>query len=195
MSAEVHHAEFADVQRLGQSTGGHIGDEHLVAYRRQLLIYRAVNGVVHTNIHIVRIVPEIGGCGLGNIAKGFVRRGGHGLHIAVLLSLLIGFLGPLAGDDIVRLAAAVHKVQRNGRELGGSAALQKEHLVVVRHPVQLPHQCLGVFDDLVKGLGAVAHLHNGLAAAPVVHHLYGCSPFCQAKPLIFVKKADRLTNY
>ena len=95
------------------------------------------------------------------------------MHIAVLLGLLIGFLGPLAGDDIVRLAAAVHKVQRNGRELGGSAALQKEHLVVVRHLVQLPHQCLGVFDNFIKGFRAVAHLHNGLAAAPVVHHFGG----------------------
>ncbi len=82
-----------------------------------------VNGVVHANIKIIRIGGEFSFVKLGNIGKGFVSRGSNRFYIAVFLRFGKCFLCPLTCNDIVRFAAAVHKVQRNCRKLCGSAAL------------------------------------------------------------------------
>ena len=57
------------------------------------------------------------------------------LHVA--LGLADGLLAPVAGDDVVRGAIRRRDVERHRRELQRGAALQEQHLVVVRHAEQL----------------------------------------------------------
>ena len=61
---------------------------------------------------------------------------------AVAGGLLIGLVGPLAGDDKVGLAAFGHQVHGDHGKLGGSAALQKQYLVIVRDVHDLPQKRL-----------------------------------------------------
>ena len=53
----------------------------------------------------------------------------------------------------------------------GGAALDEQNLVVVGNAHQLAQIGLGLVDDLLEHLGAVAHLHDAHTAAAVVHHL------------------------
>ena len=90
--------------------------------------------------------------------------------LAVLLGLGNGLLGPCAGFDVDGLAV-LHQIPRHSRELQRSAALNEQDLVVVGNAHQVAQVSLGLVDDLLENLGAVAHLHDAHAAAAVVHHL------------------------
>ena len=43
--------------------------------------------------------------------------------IAIFAGLLIGLICPLAGDNIIRLAAAIHQIERDCSKLSRRAAL------------------------------------------------------------------------
>ena len=100
---------------------------------------------------------------------------GLGRRDCFRLAVLAGFLPrlgrKLAGENVVRLAGTVHEVERNRRKLRGSAALQEQDLVVVRHTQNLAEQIHRAEDDRFIYLGAVGHLHHGLTAALIVQHL------------------------
>ena len=92
------------------------------------------------------------------------------MDVAVLLRLGDGLLGPGAGLHIAG-HAVLHQVHGDHGELQRGAALDEEHLVVVGDVHQVPQVLLGLVDDLLIDLGAVAHLHDAHPGAPVVHHL------------------------
>ena len=100
----------------------------------------------------------------------FILAGGHHIHLAELGGLFGGQVGKVARDDVVGLAGG-HQVQGHHGELLGGPALEKADLVVVGDLHQPAQAGLGVLDDLLKPLAAVAHLHHALAAAVVVQHL------------------------
>ena len=50
------------------------------------------------------------------------------------------------------------------------AALQEQHLVIVRDLQQVAQILLGLVDDLLISLGAVAHFHNRHSGALVIEH-------------------------
>ena len=70
-----------------------------------------------------------------------------------------------------RLVVFVHEIQRNSGKMGGGAALQEKHFVVVRDVHDLAEQAFRLFDDVVEPFGTVGHLHDGLAAAVIVKQL------------------------
>ena len=96
------------------------------------------------------------------------------MDVAVLFGLLAGDGGKVAGDGVVRLAGLADQVQGNHGELTGGAGLEEEDLIVVGHVHEPAELKLGVVEDLLEGLGAVGHLHDGHAAAAVIHHFPGC---------------------
>ena len=53
----------------------------------------------------------------------------------------------------------------------GGAALDEQDLIVIGDVHQVTQISLGLVDDLLEHLGAVAHFHDAHAAAAVVHHL------------------------
>ena len=89
------------------------------------------------------------------------------MGLAELVSLLGGLLGEVAGHQVIRLAGG-HEVQRHHGKLLGGAALEEADPVIVRHVQHPADGGLGVLDDVVKPLAAVAHLHDALAGTMVV---------------------------
>ena len=110
-----------------------------------------------------------------DISEVFVLAGRHDLGFTKLGGLLGSQTREVAGHDVVCLAGG-HKVQRHHGELLGSTALKEAHLVVVgnvHHPAQ---GSLGVLDDGIEPLAAVAHLHDALTAVAVFQQLGLCLP-------------------
>ena len=89
-----------------------------------------------------------------------VGRGGGQIDLAVLLGLLIGNVGEVAGDGIVGLAGLADQVQGRHGELGGGAALQEQDLISLRHVHQLAELGLGIVKNLLEYLRSVTHLHD-----------------------------------
>ena len=173
LRARVQHAELGHVDGLGQDAGGNIRDKRHAAGVGQLVILGAVDGVVHADVEIVGVGSEGGGIQLRYVGEGLILGAGHHMGLAVAGSLLVRLVGPLAGDDEVGLAAAVHQVEREHGELGGGTALEKQHLVGIRNPHDLAQQGLALLDDGVIGLGAMGHLHHRLPRAVIIQHFLG----------------------
>src|SRR5699024_2151881 len=100
------------------------------------------------DVHVAGGGVVLGGLDVGDVGEVFVLAGSDYPGLAELGGLLGGFLGEIAGDQIVGLAGD-HKIQRHHGELLGGAALEKADLVVVRHVQHPADGCLGVLDDLV----------------------------------------------
>ena len=131
---------------------------------------RQVDGLVLADVDIVGILGDVEVGAIGDVAVVLVLGGSGDDDLAVLLSLGNGLLGPCAGLDVDGLAV-LHQIPRHSRELQRSAALNEQDLVVVGNAHQVAQVSLGLVDDLLENLGAVAHFHDAHAAAAVVHHL------------------------
>ena len=89
-----------------------------------------------------------------------VGGGGGQADLAVLLGLLVGDIGEVAGDGVVRLTGLANQVQGHHGELARCATLKEEDLIVVGHLEQLAEAGLGVLKDLQENLRSVTHLHH-----------------------------------
>ena len=170
LHAGVDHAVVTDVAGLAQEHGGLVGHQYVALGVGQLVPGHAVDGLVLADVHIVGVLGDVQIGAVGDIAVILILGGGGYDDLAVLLSLGNGLLGPRAGLDVHGLAV-LHQVPRHSGELQGSAALDEQHLVVVGDVHQLAQIGLGLVDDLLEHLGAMAHLHDAHTAAAVVHHL------------------------
>ena len=154
----------------GQEHGGLVGHQHVALGVGQLVPGGAVDGLVLADIDVVGVLGNVQVGAVGDVGEVLVGGGGNHLHLAVLLGLGNGLLGPCAGLHIAGLAV-LHQVHGHHGELQGAAALDKQDLVVIGDVHQLAQVGLGLVGDLLEHLGAVAHLHDAHAAAAVVHHL------------------------
>ena len=170
LRASVQKAEFRDVDRAAQNTGGNVRDERHAAGIGQLLEHGAVDRVVHADVEVVRVGAELIFVERRDAAEVVVLRGGDGLAVAEAAGLLVGLRRKLAGEHVVGLAALRHQVERDHRELRGSAALQEENLIVIGNLHHLAQKLLRALDDAVVDLRSVRHLHDGLSAALVIEH-------------------------
>ena len=87
-----------------KEAGGDIGDQGLSLSVRRLMEDRAVNRIVFAEIEIVRIRPNRQIRAVRDIAVNLILARRDSAHIAVERCLLHGFLGPLSGDNVLRLA-------------------------------------------------------------------------------------------
>ena len=78
---------------------------------------RCINVFVHADMEIIRVPGKGVGVKRRNVGNGLVGAGGHHFALTVAGCLLIGFFGPLAGEDKIRFAGTVHQVQGNHGEL------------------------------------------------------------------------------
>ena len=172
LRAAVEHAVLGYVHRLTEEAAGNIRHQILALGVGQGVEFGAINCVVLADIDIIRVLADGQVRAVGNIGKGLVGGGRHGVGLTVHLSLLISLLGPLTGDDIVG-NLILHQVHGNHGELLGSAALQKQNLIVVGNAHQGTKVGFRFIDDGLVGLGAVAHFHDGHTGSPVVQHFIG----------------------
>ena len=171
LRAAENNSIFGHVHRPGKKIGGHIAHNGHIPRIGHILPFGAVNGVVGTVVEVTGLGVQLELVLGGNVGVVFVTAVGGKRNLAVLLSLLIGHAGEIAGDGVIRPAGFSDEVQRNHGELAGGAALQKQHPIVFGHMEQPDEAGLGVVKDLLEHLGAVAHLHYGHAGALVVGDL------------------------
>ena len=81
------------------------------------------------------------------------------MDVAELDRFLVCVVGEVAGQRVVRFAG-LEQVHRDRCKLGGSAALQEQHLVVVRDGENTAQSRFSLGDDAVIYLGSVTHLHD-----------------------------------
>ncbi len=85
---------------------------------------------------------------------------------ALRLCFVVGLLAPRAVDDVIgRLAGAAQQVHGHHGELQQGPALQEQHAVVRRYAQQRAEIGLGLIDDFVEGLRAMADLQDRHARA------------------------------
>ena len=176
LSAGVDDAVLAHVNGAGHNVGGHVADQgNPGGSLGDILPLGALDGVVGT-------IVQVGGVGVqgqlvlaGDIGPLAVLRGAGHVGLAVLLGFLVGVVCEVAGADIVGLAGAADQVHGDHCKLHGCAALEEEHLVALGHAHELAELLLGLVEDALVNLGAVAHLHDGHAGALVVGDLSACA--------------------
>ena len=97
-------AVIRDLLGRRKEAGGDIGDQGLSLGIRRLMKDCAVNRIVFAEIEVVRILPNRQIRAVRDIAVDLVLARRDSAHIAVERCLLHGFLGPLSGDNVLRLA-------------------------------------------------------------------------------------------
>ena len=137
------------------------------------MILSSIDRIIFTDINIIRVLGNRKVGAVRDIRISLILRGSDPVDLSVLFCLLSRLFRPLSSDDIIR-RSVLHQVHRDHGKLLGSATLQKQHLIVVRNPHQFPQIRLRACDDLLIGLGTVAHLHHGHAGSSVVQHLVCC---------------------
>ena len=145
-------AVLAHVHRTGQDVGGHITHQGHVAGVGDVLPLGAVDGVVGAVVEIGRLGVQLQLVLGGDVGVVPVLTGGGQVDGAVLLGLLVGQVGEVAGDGVVGLARLTDEIQGHGGELGGGAALEEEDLVALGDLQQAAEFGLGVVKDLLKHL-------------------------------------------
>ena len=171
LGAREDEAVALDVERAREEHARDVRDDGDVAGVGKLAAHGAVDRLVLAEVEVVevlvdRLVDRRG----AQEPVGLAGRDDVGL--AVLAGLLPGEARPVARDDVAG-APLAHEVHGDTGELQRRAALQEHDAVVVRDGHEAPERLLGVVDDLLERGGAVAHLHDGHAAAAIVEHLGG----------------------
>ena len=170
LRAGVDDAELRDVHRLGEDVGGRVAHERDIPGLGERGHLGAEDRVVRGDVDVVVISLDLRD--LGDVGVVLVLGGGDDVDGHPALRFLERLAGPDAGVD-VRGFALLLEVERHHRELEARAALEEENLVVRRDIHELAEEGLGFRDDRLKRLGAMAHLHNGLARPVAVEHLGG----------------------
>ena len=165
-------AVFADVAGAGEEHGGLVGHQNLALGVGQLVIGGTVNGLVFADVDVIGVVRDVQMGAVGNIGEVLVGGGGNDLHLTVPFGLGNGLFAPCAGFDVAGYAV-FHQVHGHHGELHRAAALNKQNLIVFGNVHQRPHIGFRLRKNVLKHLGAVAHLHDAHAAAVIVQHLGG----------------------
>ena len=201
LHTKVDAAVLAYIHGLGKDHGTHICHQRHALHLRQFHILGAENGVVLADMDVAGVLIVVNSVYIWDISEVFILTGRYDFGFTELGGLFGSQTREVAGHDVVCLAGG-HKVQRHHGKLLGSTALKEAHLVVIgdiHHPAQ---RGLGVLDDGVEPLAAVAHLHDALTAVAVfqqlglclTQHLFGqhtgaCAEViysCHNEPLLFL---------
>ena len=170
LNAEVDAAVFRHIHGLGEDHGAHIRHQRHALHLGHLDVLGAEDGVVLADVDVAGILVVGDGVHIRDVGEVFVLAGGHDVGLAELGGFLGGQVGEVAGDDVVRLAGG-HKVQRHHGKLLGRTALEEADLVVVGDVHHTAQRGLGLGDDGIEPLAAVAHLHHALAAVAILEQL------------------------
>ena len=113
------------------------------------MVFGAINGLVFADVHVigVRIHLQLGH--IGHIAEIIIGRITQNMGIAKALRFLVGLFAPRAAHDIFGKTAS-HKVQGHHGELRRTAALQEQHLIVIRDTHEVAQVGFGLFDNRLE---------------------------------------------
>ena len=145
----VYDGKFGYIQGLRQEAGRNIGYQILAFCIGQFFVYSTVDGIVHTDIYVISVIID-GQIGtIRNIRKCLIFRRSNLYSLAVFGSLLISFLCPLTGNDVVS-NFIFHQIHGNHGKLQGCAALKEQYFIIIRNMHQIAQICFRFFDDIVE---------------------------------------------
>ena len=119
-------------------------------------------------MRVVRVGAEHAFVQLGYVGKVLVLGGRDAGGVEVNSAFLKRILGEIARNHVIGFAIDRADIERHCGKLVGRAALHEKHVVVVGNSHKLAQKRLDLGVDFFVRLGAVAHFHNGHAAAVVI---------------------------
>src|SRR3984957_10694490 len=165
-------AEFFYVGGARGDVGRHVGDERGAAGVRERFPLGAFDGVVGADVH----VGSVGGkfhFVLAREAGEFFGLAGRGDVVEdTFFQFADGFGGPHTGVENVDGLAGEAEIHGNHGELHAAAALKEEHCVFVGNAHKLAEARFRLGNDAFELGRAVAHFHDGHAAAAPVEELF-----------------------
>ena len=163
---------LADVAGAGEEQGGLVRHQNLALGVGQRVVGGAVDGLIFADVDVIGVVRDVQIGTVGEIGEVLIGGGGDDFDLAVPLGLGYGLFAPSAGLHIAG-HAVFHQVHGDHGKLHRTAALNKEHLIVIGNVHQRPQIGFRLRQDLLEHRGAVAHLHNAHTAAVIVQHFGG----------------------
>ena len=163
---------FADVAGAGEEQGGLVRHQNLALGVGQRVVGGAVDGLIFADVDVIGVVRDVQIGAVGEIGEVLIGGGGNDLDFTVSLGFGNGLFAPSAGLHIAG-HAIFHQVHGNHGKLHRTAALNKEHLIVIRNVHQRPQIGFCLRQNFLKHRGAVAHLHDAHATAVIVQHFGG----------------------
>ena len=173
LHTKVDAAVLGHIHGLREDHGAHVRHQRHALHLGHLDVLGAEDGVVLADVDVAGVLIVVDGVHIRDVGKVLVLAGSNDVHLAELGGFLGGEVREVAGDEVIGLAGG-HEVQRHHGELLGGTALEEANLVVVgdvHHPAQ---GGLGVLDDGIEPLAAVAHLHHALTAVAILEQLCLC---------------------
>src|ERR1700675_397893 len=165
-------AEFFNVGRARGDVGGHVGDERGAAGVRERFPLRAFDGVVGADVHVGSVGRKLHFVLARETRELFWLAGCSDVVEDAFFQFADRFGGPHTGvEDVYRLAGEA-EIHGGHGELHAAAALKKAHGVFVGNAHELAKAGFGVGNDAFKFGRAVAHFHDGHAAATPVEELF-----------------------
>ena len=160
LGAGIDKAEFADIDGARQNGRRHVRDQRHIAGVGHKVILDAFHGFIRAVVYIGGGRVQVPLVGQGTRA---VFGGGKTVqypYLAHFFRFCHGGFGPLTGHDVIGFGILAHQVQRYSGKLATATALQKQHLVIVRHLHQVT--------QILLGLGRNGHIVG--AAMAEFHH-------------------------
>ena len=165
-------AEFFYVRGARGDVGGHVGDQGGAAGVRKRFPLRAFDGVVGADVHVGRIGRKFHFVLAREARELFWLAGCGDVVEGAFFQFADGFGGPRSGVQNVYRLAGEAQIHGGHGELHAAATLEKYHGVFVGNAHEFAEAGFGVGNDAFEFGGAVAHFHDGHAAAAPVEELF-----------------------
>jgi hypothetical protein len=165
-------AEFFNVGGARGDVGGHVGDKGSAAGVGKRFPLRAFDGVVGADVHVGSVGRKLHFVLAGEAREFFGFAGCGDVVEDAFFQFADGFGGPHAGVQYVDRLAGDAEIHGDHGELHAAAALEKYDGVFVGDAHELAEAGFGVGNDAFEFGGAVAHFHDGHAAATPVEELF-----------------------
>jgi hypothetical protein len=165
-------AEFFYVRGARGDVGGHVSDESGAAGVGDGFPLRAFDGVVGADVHVGGIRRKFHFVLAREARELFGLAGCSDVVENAFFQFADGFRGPHPGVENVYRLAGDAEIHGGHGELHAAAALEEEHGVFVGDAHELAEPGFGVGNDAFEFGGAVAHFHDGHAAAAPVEEFF-----------------------
>ena len=165
LRARVDEAVLGHIYRPTEHVRGGVGDKRHVTNGRFVGPLGAEERVVRGEVHVGRAGRQRQLVLARNAPKVLALGRPSDVHRADALCLLHRLLGPPTGHDVVGGGTRGEQIHRHHRELGRRAALQKKHLVVGGDTAEGAHVSLGLGQNRLERLRAMADLQHRHAHA------------------------------
>ena len=131
LHAAVDQTVIADIHWFGEEHRALVGHQCFSLGIGEFLISSTVDGLVFANVNIIGIFRYWQIRDIRNVTVVLIFAGSNQINFSELLGFGIGFIGPIAGHDVI-CDAILHQVHRDHGKLQCGTTLDKQDFVIVR---------------------------------------------------------------